>query len=73
MTEGGQLVGVRKFRVIAKDAPLSGLLLVPLTGTGTGSARSPGAGSAGGGAGSARSPGAGSGSGTTGQAGGSAR
>jgi hypothetical protein len=53
LTEGGQLVGVRKFRVISKDAPPP-----PLFGPGFGSAV-PGAGSAVPGTGSA-APGAGS-------------
>lgn len=57
LTEGGQLVGVRKFKVIAKDAPGPGNLLRSLaTGAGSGSA-SGGAGSAGGASPGSASPG----------------
>ena len=78
MTEGGQLVGVRKFHVISKDARRPELQLVPLTGTGSGSAGAgsaggsagkAGGGSAGGGSARARSPAAGSGGGSAGKTG----
>ncbi len=65
LTEGGQLVGVRKLRVIPKDAPPS-VLAVPSSGSG---AAGTGSGSGGSGSGSA---GTGSGSAGTGSGSGSA-
>jgi uncharacterized membrane protein YgcG len=79
LTEGGQLVGVRKFKVIAKDAPASGEGTPappggsgggPGSAAGSGSGASSGSGSGGGRAGGASSAGsagsAGSGSGAAG-------